>query len=154
MPLAQLKPYWQTTDHCTVRLYRGHVCDVLRRMPRRSVQMVVTSPPYWGLRDYGTAEWVGGSSSCDHNAGFINYCVGLRKMTKRGGPTPMEAKLTNVYKDKCKRCGAKRVDTQIGSEPTPEDYITTMVEVFEQVWRVLRDDGTVWLNMEDNYGKQ
>lgn len=50
----QLEPYWQTTDGDTVRLYQGDVIGVLDKLPPRSVQMCVTSPPYWGLRDYGT----------------------------------------------------------------------------------------------------
>jgi len=44
-------------------LYQGDVLDVLRTLPDESVQCVVTSPPYWGLRDYGTAEWEGGDLS-------------------------------------------------------------------------------------------
>ena len=69
-----------------------------RNIPLRDgcVQTVVTSPPYWGLRDYG-------------------------------------------------------VSGQIGLEPTPEDYVATMVAVFREVRRVLRDDGTVWLNLGDSY---
>jgi DNA modification methylase len=63
----------------------------------KSVHCVVTSPPYWGLRDYGIG------------------------------------------------------DRQLGLEPTPEEYIYTMVRVFREVWRVLRDDGTLWLNMGDSY---
>lgn len=47
-----LSPFWQAVDGETVRLYQGHVIDVLRRLPAKSVQMIVTSPPYWGLRDY------------------------------------------------------------------------------------------------------
>lgn len=91
-----LVPYWSTDN---VRLYHGDVTEVLRRLPAKSVQTVVTSPPYWGLRDYGT--------------------------------------------DK---------SLEIGSEPTIEEYVVRMVEVFAAVWRVLRDDGTVWLNLGDTYG--
>ena len=49
---APLVPFWQTTDGSTARLYLGEVRDVLARMPERSVHCVVTSPPYWGLRQY------------------------------------------------------------------------------------------------------
>lgn len=51
-----LKPYWETTDSETVRLYHGDVLEVLKRLPTASVQCVVTSPPYWGLRDYGAVK--------------------------------------------------------------------------------------------------
>ena len=75
---------------------QGDVRDILPTLDSESVQCVVTSPPYWGLRDYG-------------------------------------------------------MDGQIGLEPTPEEYVTTMVEVFREVKRVLRDDGTLWLNLGDSF---
>jgi DNA modification methylase len=68
-------------------------------MPEGSVHTVVTSPPYWGLRDYG-------------------------------------------------------VPGQLGLESTPEEYAKALVDVFRGVWRVLRDDGTVWLNLGDSYAAQ
>lgn len=74
----------------------------LRSLPEESIQCVVTSPPYWGLRDYGVAG-------------------------------------------------------QIGLEHSPDEYVVKMVEVFREVRRVLRDDGTLWLNLGDSYaanGKQ
>ena len=77
-------------------LYLGDVTDALRLLPAESVQTVVTSPPYWGLRDYG-------------------------------------------------------VDGQIGLEDTPGEYVEKMVAVFADVRRVLRDDGTVWINLGDLY---
>jgi len=86
-------------DHLTVHV--GDVRDVLPTLPAASVHCVVTSPPYWGLRDYGTPG-------------------------------------------------------QLGLEPTPEEYVADLVGVFREVRRVLRDDGTVWLNLGDSYaaGKQ
>jgi DNA modification methylase len=77
-------------------ILEGDVREVLRRLPDNSVHSVVTSPPYWGLRDYG-------------------------------------------------------VEGQLGLEPTPEEYVQNMVEVFREVRRVLRDDGTLWLNLGDSY---
>tara|TARA_R110002020_G_scaffold61112_3_gene164783 strand:+ start:8011 stop:8958 length:948 start_codon:yes stop_codon:yes gene_type:complete len=74
----------------------GDVREVLKTLDDESVQCVVTSPPYWGLRDYG-------------------------------------------------------VDDQLGLEPTPEEYVENMVSVFQEVKRVLRKDGTVWLNLGDTY---
>ena len=50
-PPKTIEPFWETTDHKTVRLYHGDVIAVLQQMPAKSVQCVVTSPPYWGLRD-------------------------------------------------------------------------------------------------------
>lgn len=79
-------------------IQEGHILDRLRDMPEGSVQTVITSPPYWGLRDYG-------------------------------------------------------VDGQLGLEETPAKFITAMVEVFTEVHRVLRDDGTLWLNIGDSYAR-
>ena len=77
-------------------ILNGDVIDCLRSLPDACVHCVVTSPPYWGLRDYG-------------------------------------------------------VEGQIGLEPTPEEHVEKMVEVFREVRRVLRDDGTLWLNYGDCY---
>ena len=80
----------------TVRIINADVLDGLAQLEDESVQMVCTSPPYWGLRDYG-------------------------------------------------------VEGQIGLEATPELFVAKMVEVFREVKRVLRKDGTLWLNLGDSY---
>ena len=89
----KMKPYFER-DGATA--YHGDCREVLAALPEQSVHTCVTSPPYWGLRDYG----VGG---------------------------------------------------QLGLEPTPEEYIANLVDVFREVRRVLRDDGTLWLNLGDSY---
>ena len=53
-------------DDGFVQIYQGDSLDILKVLPAESVQCVVTSPPYWGLRDYGTAKWEGGDEGCDH----------------------------------------------------------------------------------------
>lgn len=80
----------------TVTILEGDSLETLKGLPACSVQCVVTSPPYYGLRDYG-------------------------------------------------------VDGQIGLEPTPEAYVETLVKLFREVRRVLKDDGTLWLNLGDSY---
>lgn len=80
----------------TQKIIPGDCIAGLRTLPDASVHCCVTSPPYWGLRDYGH-------------------------------------------------------DGQIGLESTPEAYVARMVEVFREVRRVLRDDGTLWLNLGDSY---
>lgn len=55
------------------------------------------------------------------------------------------------YKDICGKCGATRIDSQIGLEQTPDEYVAQMVAVFREVRRVLKDDGTLWLNLGDSY---
>lgn len=58
---------------------------------------------------------------------------------------------TMPYKEVCGKCGAKRIDQQLGLEKTPEEYVEKMVRVFQEVKRVLRDDGSLWLNLGDSY---
>ena len=124
-------------------ILHGHVLDKLQEVESDSVQCVVTSPPYWGLRDYGTATWEGGDENCEH----------IQRTNKQGGEAdrPHRELETFQYKDICKKCGAKRTDDQIGLEKTPELYVAKMVKVFREIKRVLRDDGTVWLNLGDSY---
>ena len=84
-----MKPYWKQNGN---KIYQGDALEVLRTMPKESIHCVVTSPPYWGLRDYG-------------------------------------------------------IEGQLGLEKTPEEYIEKMVEIFREVRRVLRSDGSLWLNL-------
>lgn len=81
-------------EHLTILV--GDCREEMRTLPEQSVQTIVTSPPYWGLRDYGH-------------------------------------------------------EGQLGVEQTPEAYVAAMVEVFREARRVLRDDGTLWLNLGDSY---
>lgn len=125
----------------TVRILTGDCRDVLRTMPDESVHCVVTSPPYFGLRDYGTATWVGGDPACSH--------VRLKRGASTidgGGYQSRE-----IYAVTCRQCGAQRIDRQIGLEETPTAFVAEMVAVFREVRRVLRKDGTLWLNLGDSY---
>src|SRR5271166_196019 len=126
-----------------IRVLQGDVRDVLPTLPAASVHCIVTSPPYYGLRDYGTATWEGGAEGCEHRKAHSMATSGL----EGGKTTTLHA---HYYRDKCP-CGARRVDRQIGLEATPDEWIATMVEVFRELRRVLRDDGTVWCNVGDSY---
>lgn len=77
-------------------LYLGDVRNILEELPDETVHCCVTSPPYWGLRDYG-------------------------------------------------------FDGQIGLEPTPGEYVNSIISVCQEIRRILRDDGTLWLNLGDSY---
>jgi DNA modification methylase len=114
----------------------------LKQLDDESVQCVITSPPYWGLRDYGTATWEGGDPNCDHQI-------------PEGEHDPKNPQASShvvrFNRDTCYKCGARRIDSQIGLEPTPEAYVADLVEVFREVKRVLRDDGVLWLNLGDSY---
>lgn len=120
-----------------------------------SVQCVITSPPYWGLRDYGTATWEGGDEGCDHIAiKKANLESGLRNDGRKHKGLYENEKAVEIvqqYKDTCGKCGATRIDAQLGLERTPEEYVANMVQVFREVKRVLRDDGSLWLVIGDSY---
>lgn len=83
----------------TIEILTGDCREHLRNLPERSVHCCVTSPPYFGLRDYGH-------------------------------------------------------EGQMGLEPTPDEFVAGMVAVFAEVKRVLRDDGTLWLNLGDSYNNR
>ena len=123
----------------------GDCREVLKTLPDKHFQTCVTSPPYYGLRDYGTATWVGGSKNCSH----IGAPLGNnRNFIDEGGRGSNKASLST---GDCIKCGAKRVDSQIGLEETPEQFVESLVNVFREVKRVLKDDGTLWLNLGDSY---
>lgn len=130
-----------------VRIFTGDCRAVLATLPERSVQCCVTSPPYYGLRNYETATWEGGDPACDHGAAYRERRNSARQAGV-GGCVPGSER--DPPKSWCK-CGAIRVDQQIGIEQTPDAYVAQMVEVFRGVKRVLKDDGTVWLNLGDLY---
>jgi DNA modification methylase len=139
-----MTPFVSDTDFT---LYVGDVREVLRELPAQSVHCVVTSPPYWGLRDYGTGAWEGGDPDCDHK---VREDARVESSTLGGGKATTGHQREG-FKDECPRCGARRVDQQLGLEPTPDAYVENMVEVFREVRRVLRRDGTCWLNLGSSY---
>jgi DNA modification methylase len=148
------EPYY---DDGQAVLYQGDVLDVLREMPAESVQTCVTSPPYFGLRDYGTATWEGGLAACSHGpTREAVIAATMRQTTLNVGldglsENQMAGASARMAKSPCPRCGAIRIDSQIGLESTPEEYVAKMVEVFREVRRVLRKDGTLWMNIGDSY---
>lgn len=107
----------------------------------------MTSPPYWCLRDYGTATWDGGDLACVHNArnGDLRFTHPISDKQRSNAGSAGSAGSA------CHQCGARRIDAQLGLEPTPEEYVAALAGVFREVHRVLRDDGTCWLNLGDSY---
>jgi DNA modification methylase len=142
-------------DPPTATLYYGRdVREALRGLPAESVHTVCTSPPYWGLRNYGTTPLIwSGISSCDHDwgdpvikkrtvGGERDYGSSDEAVGRGPPPGPSESHF-------CSKCGAWRGD--LGLEPDPALFVEHLVEVFRDVHRVLRDDGTLWLNLGDTY---
>ena len=123
------------------RILIGDARKRLAEIPDGSVRCVVTSPPYFGLRDYGTADYEGGDPTCEHTISAVDA----------DGKAVFTERVTRGDRTTCLKCGATRVDSQIGLEQTPDAYVSEMVGLFREVWRVLADDGTLWLNIGDSY---
>jgi DNA modification methylase len=141
-------------DDGDVRLYHGDSLQVLQELPDRSVHMCATSPPFYGLRDYGTGEWDGGDPGCDHVLkGSHKPQPRLEQGLTDGGVSAWSARDVWVppSANECELCGARRVDKQIGLEETPDQWVQNLVRVFREVRRVLRDDGTLWVEIGDSY---
>ena len=135
--------YWEPAKGI---LYNGEALEVLKTLPDESVNCVITSPPYWGLRDYGTAEWEGGDKNCNHfrDSKHSDKCnTGHKNKELVVGDA--------IYKDVCKKCGAKRIDKQLGLEKTFQEYIIKLCNIFDEVKRILKKDGTVWVVIGDTY---
>ena len=126
----------------------GDALTELKKIEDESVDMCVTSPPYYGLRDYGTGKWVGGDPNCPHKR--------MSKYSERTKTGHAQEELRGmvgdaIYKSVCPLCGAVREDEQIGLEESPEEYVNTLTRVFHEVHRVLKPQGTLWLNIGDSY---
>ena len=132
-------------------VYQGHVIDVLRELPEKSVQCCITSPPYYGLRSYQTPPQVwGGDESCEHEWGdeIPGDARGGSGPGRKNGSAMTYARALPKG-NFCLRCHAWR--GELGQEPTLALYLDHLVSVFEAVKRVLRDDGTLWVNIGDSY---
>lgn len=138
------------------RCFIGDCRDGMREVIAQGVrvQTAVTSPPYWGLRDYGTDPLVwGGDAACAHE------WHGAGRIHKGGGAPAGELAMRSVAIAQAQtqdrtagsycECGAWR--GSLGLEPTIAEYISNMVGVFRLVRELLADDGTLWLNIGDSY---
>lgn len=126
----------------------GNSLEVIKTFPDESVDCVVTSPPYYGLRDYGTGTWIGGDPNCPH---FRTSHFSEKIQTGHRNLLEMHGVADSIYKSVCPLCGAVRKDEQIGLEETPEEYIARLVSLFREIRRVLKKDGTCWVNLGDSY---
>ena len=131
-----------------INIVQGNCIDKIKELDDNSIDCVVSSPPYFGLRDYGTAQWQGGDIKCSHSYG----------RNTRGGLTEFQKKNKGSFGDEavksgenCKLCGAKRIDEQFGLEKTYQEYITNTVKVFETFKPKLKDTATIWWNVGDSY---
>ena len=137
------------------KLFTGDALTLLRGLPDGVVQTVCTSPPYYQLRNYNCDPVIwGGKQDCEHTWGDV--IAG----DSRGGSGP-DAKavragdVTSSYGRNasrgrfCKACSAW--EGELGLEPSPDLFVEHLVEIFREVRRVLRDDGTLFVNIADTY---
>lgn len=139
-------PYFQ---HDGLTLYHGDAVETLRELDADSVDLCVTSPPFFALRDYGTGTWEGGDPDCDHLTDSKAQRQG--KTSQRTGRRNVEAQRNQTFRDECGKCGAVRIDKQVGLERTPDDYVARLVEMFREVRRVLKPTGNFLLEIGDSY---
>lgn len=135
----------------TRRILVGHVLDKLKELPSDYFHCVVTSPPYWSLRNYSTPHQIwGGNPNCNHQWQTVTKkdTRGIKGSTLNG-PLQPEARRFDKVSGTCITCNAWR--GELGQEPTPDLFVSHLVEVFRDVKRVLRPDGTLWLNIADSY---
>jgi len=139
------------------KIILGNALNILKTLPAESVNCVVTSPPYFSLRDYGIEPVIwDGDKNCKHE--FNEYDSKLLHENRQnldggtlGNPEYRES-LHGFGKAKagfCLKCGAWR--GSLGLEPTFELYIKHLCDIFDEVKRVLRKDGTCFVNMGDSY---
>ena len=128
-----------------IQFLQGNCIDKIKELKDNSIDCVVTSPPYWGLRDYGTAQWENGDINCDHIDPQQNRGKNSAKQS-----TNNKGQGTSTWKI-CKKCGAKRIDKQLGLEPTYQEHIQNIVALFRVIKPKLKDSATVWLNYGDSY---
>lgn len=136
-------------------LYIGDNAKVLPQLAPESVDCVVTSPPYYGLRDYGTGYWVGGRADCGHESARkkTRYDYSLASSPIQDGSRTGTDAQPALFRDVCPSCGARRVDDQVGLESSPKAYVERLVGTFDLARRALAAHGTCWVVIGDSYSK-
>jgi len=135
------------------KIYHGNALAVLKTFADKIFNTCVTSPPYYGLRAYGTDPVIwDGEENCTHEWIDKSYLrrsndqlPGKKQSTSKGSI----GRDAPTKSDFCCHCGAWR--GELGSEPSPELFIKHLVDIFREAKRTLRDDGTLWVNMGDSY---
>lgn len=136
-------------------ILQGHALDRLRELPDGIVQTCVTSPPYWGLRNYGTEPVIWDTvENCEHlwEENIKRSTSGSNKEPGLAGGRATQDQVAtrqDQYLDFCTVCGAWR--GSYGLEPTPELYVKHTVQIFHEIKRTLSKDGTLWINLGDSY---
>jgi len=138
------------------KIYQGNSLEVLKTFPNESINCIMTSPHYWALRDYGnTTEQIWDEKEgCEHDWYSKNRKIHSGTIKEKNIITAIEKQQYKtdwkVQDNFCLKCNAWR--GQLGLEPTFDLYIKHLCDIFDEVKRVLRKDGTCWVNIGDTYG--
>ena len=134
-----------------ISIRNGNVIDELRKILSESVDCIVSSPPYYGLRSYKGADTIwGGDSECEHD-----WITGGHKYRSGGvdsantGNDKIGASHIDYYSNTCSKCDAWK--GQLGLEPSYEMYIDHLMLVMTELKRILKKTGTLFWNMGDSY---
>jgi DNA modification methylase len=139
----------------TNKIYQGNNIEIIKSFPDKSINMVMTSPPYWALRDYQTEpqiwdaqvdcvhEWQEHITKPSGGMGSISSNVGANQNDTANMRNP------NIISNSCSKCNAWK--GSLGLEPNFELFIKHLCDIFDEVKRVLRDDGSCWVNLGDTY---
>ncbi len=138
------------------KIYQGNVLEVLKTFPDESIDMSICSPPYWGLRAYGTNPQIwDGDKNCDHIWGDDLESAGSRSSDSNSSSFQKECK-GSINRDKrpksnfCNKCGSWR--GELGSEPIFDLFVKHLCDIFYEVKRILKKEGSCWVNLGDSYG--
>ena len=140
-------------------ILNGNALSELKNLPDNSVDCIMTSPPYWGLRDYGTEHIIwGDQKECSHiwskhlkkPNGGKNHPDRPAAVGANNSMSSMDVRGKGTYSNFCHKCGAWK--GSLGLEPTFEQYIDNLIEIFAECKRVLKPSGTMWVNLGDTYG--
>jgi DNA modification methylase len=144
-----VKPYLHDPDFT---LWHGNVTEVAWHLPN-TIQTVVTSPPYYGLRDYGTGTWENDPGDCNHASARIRtrYDYSLENSPIQDGSRSGTDAEAGMWKRQCPTCKAVRIDSQIGQEERLSDYIDNLVYAFGMLRPALKPDATMFVNIGDGY---
>jgi DNA modification methylase len=142
-----------------INIRNGNVIDELKKIPDESVDCVVSSPPYYGLRSYIGAETIwGGNPKCEHDfvdggkSGLLHdnrNGVGSTILSNNERQQKIHEKSNNTHYQICSKCNAWK--GQLGLEPTYQMYIDHLMIVMKELKRVLKKTGTLFWNMGDSY---
>lgn len=140
------------------KIFQGNALDVLKTFPEKSVSMAITSPPYWGLRDYQSEDTVWDDENLvghEHDFSVVAPPRRNRNVEDVKNSTTIQAGNTGSQHDLretvyCAGCSAWK--GSLGLEPTHDLFIKHLCDIFDETKRVLKDEGTLWVNLGDSYG--